>query len=147
MEGERVENVVLHSVKGAGHMGMQKCTCMPVLAHPVGTASELAAYAHHSHTDCSGASKVAGMLEEAACSLLGGLELRMPEPQYTAQCQDLRPNALTQAANDTALAAHMDECLVDWCCQVIPWQGGSVAAMPGLTMNRGAQLSACSAVP
>lgn len=58
------------------------------------------------------------MLADASNCLQGSIELKLPDPKYAA-AYELKPGSFNAAANDPEVARQMDECLTDWCRQVM----------------------------
>jgi hypothetical protein len=65
----------------------------------------------------AGTDKIASVLVDASGCLQGGVELRLPDEKYASQ-YELRPASFNQAANEPAVAKHLEDCLGDWCNQV-----------------------------
>jgi hypothetical protein len=65
----------------------------------------------------AGTDKIASVLVDASGCLQGGVELRLPDEKFASQ-YELRPASFNQAANEPAVAKHLEECLGEWCNQV-----------------------------
>jgi hypothetical protein len=65
----------------------------------------------------AGTDKIASVLVDASGCLQGGVELRLPDEKFASQ-YELKPASFNQAANEPAVAKHLEECLGDWCNQV-----------------------------
>uniref|UniRef100_A0A383W453 AAA+ ATPase domain-containing protein n=1 Tax=Tetradesmus obliquus TaxID=3088 RepID=A0A383W453_TETOB len=73
--------------------------------------------ADHMQEFLAGTDKIASVLVDASGCLQGGVELRLPDEKFASQ-HELRPASFNQAANEPAVAKHLEECLGGWCNQI-----------------------------